>query len=282
MWCVSSFRGGSILAFFSVALVVAGLQHADAGGLLWVGAHPDDETYAAPVLADVCLHQGKPCYLLVMTDGGKGHCEITGGCVPDVPTVRRYEMEASASYFRATLTMVNLEDSPAGSVTGVIGAWNDRVGGGNNLVSFVSDYIRLIQPDVIVTFDPRHGSSCHLDHSAAALVALQAAEQIAFPASSIYLLQTTWVAGPSSASPPWLGFGQAVSSDNAVMSYDATLQWQSVPDALALHKSQFKSEIVDAFRAAPAYARIVPLLKASDTTWADQRYQNLCPAEFKL
>ena len=56
--------------------------------VVWLGAHPDDELYAAPWLADRCLERGASCKLVVLTFGESGNCKLPGGCEPDLKSVR--------------------------------------------------------------------------------------------------------------------------------------------------------------------------------------------------
>ena len=49
---------------------------ANAKRIVWVGAHPDDETVAAPLLARLCLASGVTCTFLVFTKGEGGSCGL--------------------------------------------------------------------------------------------------------------------------------------------------------------------------------------------------------------
>ncbi len=59
--------------------------------LLWIGAHPDDEIPSASLLKDFCGRPGNSCTLLSFTEGEAGQCKLSGGCVPDVSSVRAVE-----------------------------------------------------------------------------------------------------------------------------------------------------------------------------------------------
>lgn len=251
-----------------------------AKNVLWVGAHPDDEVYVAPILAKLCLKQGAQCTLLVVTDGGKGNCLLPGGCSPSVAVVRAQEMKNSAAYFKATLEMSNLEDSPAGSPDGVIEAWNASIGGGTKLLDAATGFIKNLNPDLILTFDPRHGSSCHLDHRAVGRLVLAAVLQAGLPLSSVYMPQSYWKTGLSSPTQAWAGNAKIIPTDNLLRVFSASEVWSSIVDILSIHKSQFspkENDFIDAFSRSPEEYKIVPLLNAQETQMADPRYQNLCP-----
>lgn len=75
-------------AVLAAGIAACGGGAPDTGGdapprLLWVGAHPDDEVYAAPLIADLCLDEGYACTLAVVTRGESGSCGLPDGCEPD-------------------------------------------------------------------------------------------------------------------------------------------------------------------------------------------------------
>jgi len=263
------------ILFFLTFIYSNSLQ---AGGVLWVGAHPDDELYVAPILADLCIKKGMQCNLLVLTDGGKGNCHKPEGCHPSVAAVRSIEMQNSANSFNyATLTMPNLEDSPAGSPDGVLESWNNSLGGGNRLLEGLVNYLKNLKPDVILTFDPRHGSSCHLDHRAVGSLVLGAATRAGIPLSSIYFPQALWVNGLTSEGKIWTGSRAIIQNDSSVKNLDASSLWLSIARTLAIHTSQFPTNVVESFILTPKQFQIQPILNAQDMNLSDSRYFDLCP-----
>src|SRR2546422_4479037 len=67
---------------------VHAVRQAPAARILWIGAHPDDETLVAPILGPACARQNAVCTLLVFTRGERGGCAIPSGCGPDLGSVR--------------------------------------------------------------------------------------------------------------------------------------------------------------------------------------------------
>src|SRR5687767_6067917 len=65
-----------------------------AGHILFIGAHPDDEVVAAPLLGATCAEGGATCSFLVLTKGEGGTCGLPV-CLPDLGSVREKEMLAS-------------------------------------------------------------------------------------------------------------------------------------------------------------------------------------------
>lgn len=152
---------------------------------MWIAAHPDDEAIAAPLLAKWCLDEGARCALLVVTRGEAGTCLLTGGCLPDVRSVRSAEAGSASELFRADSILLRFPDG--GGINAP--AWQPRPDEGPDIVSMVAAYIEAFRPDLILTFDPRHGSTCHPDHREIGSVVLHAAERLSF-IPELYMLET--------------------------------------------------------------------------------------------
>ncbi len=143
--------------------------------LLWVGAHPDDEVLAAPLLAWLCAESGWSCTLLIATRGERGHCLLPSGCQPTLADVRSYEAGEVSRLLGAKLILWDLADGPASSPELVRSHWESEDEGLTaRLVTLIEDE----QPDVILTFDPRHGSTCHPDHRAIGSIVIDAAASV--------------------------------------------------------------------------------------------------------
>jgi LmbE family N-acetylglucosaminyl deacetylase len=137
---------------------------------------------------------------------------------------------------------------------------------------------------MILTFDPRHGMTCHQDHRVAATLALQAVERAGSPSrNDVYLLEARLEPkDPNGATA--IGLSKIV-DDPAILVYDATTvlpwtnrqAWDAVVELVKLHKSQGVSKLADVFGQALPATRIVPVLRWSDAVENDVRYQALCP-----
>lgn len=240
--------------------------------VVWIGAHPDDEMYAAPWLAALCLEQKATCKFLVMTRGEKGNCKLAGGCSPDVGTVRDAELVASAKLFGAELVHWDLGDSVAGSPAGVIGAWADALGGEQQLLQNIRDVVG--DAERIVTFDPRHGDSCHHDHRAAGALAIVVARLMADagPAPGVTLVASKLITSPAAADPAIVAFDA-----NQLLSATGKPAWSMLAEVMKTHASQFTSDEVAAVNAMPAAKRKTFLLDLEDAVPDDPAYQGLCP-----
>lgn len=250
--------------------------------ILWIGAHPDDEIYVSPVLARACgtSASGPRCHFLVLTRGEGGNCKLPGGCLPDLATVREGELRASASLFDAALTQWDLGDV-GGSPDDVATAWTSRAGSPQALVDRVAAFITATQPDVLLTFDPRNGGTCHPAHRTAAALALRAASA-SMKASETFVTasRNALVMGPDGRITSF-GFVPYVIGDTRVRVVDATKPlpnragtgWDWLEKVLAAHPSQFV-DVLDVVHAASPEQRVIHLLRGDDIT-DDARYG--CP-----
>jgi len=109
-----------------------------ASKVIWFGAHPDDESYVAAFFGDMCFNS-ITCKLAVTTNSGD--------------TTRGPEMSEAAT---------TLEQ------------WETDYG--DDPVEWVIDELDTFQPDYILTFDPRFGSSCHPAHKAVAVMVKDAVD----------------------------------------------------------------------------------------------------------
>ena len=80
--------------------------------LLWIAAHPDDESLTGGILARTCVRDGGTCHFFVFTRGRGGECCIPQGCHPDLGTVRHREMVRAARSYHATLELYDLFNAP--------------------------------------------------------------------------------------------------------------------------------------------------------------------------
>ena len=226
----------------------------DAHRILWVGAHPDDEILAAPLLGALCVERTSQCSMVVVTRGENGSCTLPGDC-SDLGELREQEMRAAAAMFRATLAQWSLPDT----MTDFDAQWSP-----DQLIGALRDIIRVQRPTAILTFDPNHGSTCHPAHRAIGALTLEAARQSGTP---VFLLETR-------ALPDGAGFQfqKALSGSIAV---DARMSWHYLLDDLAVHASQFSSDTRDAVAATPPEERVVFLAPAAALVGAV--YGSPCP-----
>jgi LmbE family N-acetylglucosaminyl deacetylase len=222
--------------FLFVVLFLARVRSAHpAERILWIGAHPDDESLVAPILGRSCVDGRDACSMIVMTRGENG----------GDPAIRTAEMQRAADLFRAHLDLWNFADVMAG----VDAAWSEQAGGHDALVNQLAAAIARDNPTVIYTFDPNHGSSCHPAHREVGALVIQAAagRRVMFVETTITYLSEGFA------------FGSATPDAIAI---DARVTWHFLVDDIAIHASQFTSAQVDALRNIPDSERSVFLATA--------------------
>jgi LmbE family N-acetylglucosaminyl deacetylase len=251
------------------------------GGLLWIAAHPDDELLVAPWLGQACVEDSRSCTLLVATRGENGACRLPGGCPPDLGTARTAEMEAAAALLGAGLVQWTLSDNPGGGPAAVIAAWSAESGGEQELVGRLAAAIASAAPAAVLTFDPRHGSTCHPDHRALGSLVIEALRTLGPSAPPLWLIATRPDGSPHGT---FHGYLPAVAGDPRLVHYDATRvlssaggeAWEFVTRLAAAHASQYPPAALAALAEAPAARRRVHLVPASAAAPADPAYQGLC------
>lgn len=247
--------------------------------VLFIGAHPDDESAVAPLLGEACVERGARCSFFVATRGDAGKCKLATGCPPDLATFRVAEMKAAAALYGGTAIQWDLPDGSAASPEEVAKAWAALRGGTDALVEAFRAEIAKAAPEVVITFDPRHGTSCHPDHRATSALAVLAIRKLAVPPRT-WLAEVRFDIDTAKAT---IGYVPAVAADPAMRTYDATrwlggfgaTGWGFLLENLRKHPSQFDAPELAAFSAAPAAERRVFLLDLADVVDADARY-GLC------
>ncbi|MEO7795353.1 MAG: PIG-L family deacetylase, partial [Thermoanaerobaculia bacterium] len=206
------------------------------------------------------------CHLLVLTRGEAGICLLPGGCLPDLATVRAGEMQAAADLFGAGLTQWTLPDG------GGLAGWAAAAGGHAALVGQLRNLLQTLAPDLVLTFDPRHGSTCHGDHKATAELVIEAHGGLATQ-PALVLLETR---ASVTATQPYVTYSPAGPARAGVFGLAATLDreerrgtWSYAVLDAGLHRSQFAPETVRALRRMPGTQRVVYLAPAATVLAAD-------------
>jgi LmbE family N-acetylglucosaminyl deacetylase len=209
--------------------------------VLWVGAHPDDEAFVAPILGPDCVEDGADCTLLVFTRGERGSCSLPEGC-QDLGSIRTAEMSKAAAILHAALTLWSFSDV-GGDVDAV---WSAEAGSRDVLVNRIASVIATVAPTVIYTFDPRHGSTCHPAHREVGALVLEAAARTS---THVELVETAVDFLPDSF------VFRAMTPDAAA--FDATSSWDYLVRDVGAHPSQFTLAQVESLRHVPAEQRRV-------------------------
>jgi len=264
------------------------------GKVMWIAAHPDDEVTIAPLLGDLCVEHQQACTFLVATRGEAGACQLSNGCQPDRATVRTQEMRNAAALYRATLIQWNLPDQPGQTPDGILKVWANQVGGEDALINNLATAIATVAPDVILLFDPRHGTTCHPHHRAIAALTLSALDRLKVRSANSYLQQAGPIAPLTYLLETRIQFGLnnipftfslAVPEDKDIRAYDANQHLSRINDTawayllqdVQTHPSQFSATDLAALWSIPSEARrtfLLPLANAAETL--NLRYAELC------
>jgi len=232
----------------------------DLSRILWIGAHPDDETLIAPLLGRQCVDGSASCAMLVATRGENGECGLPAGCSPDLGTVRSMEMQSAAALLHARLIQWSLPDVMQSVET----AWPRDA-----LVRQIADVIESERPTIVITFDPNHGSSCHPAHRFLGSIVVEATELVPNRPPAYFV--ETYYAVESGG----FVFRNAVVAAPTITTFDATSTWHFLAEDVRTHQSQFTAAQADALEQLPPEQKRVHLMPASASTTA--RYDAICP-----
>lgn len=133
--------------------------------VMWVAAHPDDETMVGAILAYASLRCGCPLSMVVLTRGDGGECCLEEGCKPDLATIRAGEMKVAAELYKAELTQGSYFNAPLPVESfpkrhELAKIWKDKY----DPTLFIGERIRYHKPDVVFIFEPTHGFTGHPEH----------------------------------------------------------------------------------------------------------------------
>ncbi len=250
------------------------------GKVLWIGAHPDDEILVAPLLGELCATGRHACAILVATRGEHGLCRLAAGCHPDLATVRAAELRAAATIYHAQLIQGSLPDLFGPDPQAIRRAWADSVGGDDILLQRLAAAIASVAPRTIITFDSRHGTTCHDAHRAIGSLVLAAVAR-AHPRADgaqefvdvaavpeVFLLESRVRVATDDAS---ILFSSALPGDANLLRFDARAPraplpgtaWDYLLDDAERQPSQFDATLLASLRAVTPAQRRVDLLRAS-------------------
>lgn len=156
---------------------------ADGARVLWVAAHPDDESMAGALLARAALLHGNPLHFLVLTHGEGGLDAASGQRPDDLAERRAAEMAEVAGLYRATLHMERFWNAPL-----PVQSFPPRHEIGRRWLEqgrpahIIAETIRTFRPDVLLTFAPVYGATGHPEHQLTSRFATTAVRHAADPA----------------------------------------------------------------------------------------------------
>jgi LmbE family N-acetylglucosaminyl deacetylase len=173
-------------------------------------------------------------------------------------------MQRSASLFGASLMQWELSDG----ISAVVDVWTEESGGRAALVGRIEDVIERERPTLVLTFDPRHGTTCHPAHRGAGELVVEAMAGLGVDTPPLYFLETA-VAFESDG----FRFSNAMVSSSSSIAFGAGSEWRYLVDVARIHGSQFTNFEVEGLAATPQTQRWVFLASASGS----REYAITCP-----
>lgn len=185
-----------------------GLDEVLEGGarVMWVAAHPDDESLAGPVLVHAGPGLGNPLYFLVLTHGDGGESAVAGVTSKNLWRVRGEEMKRVARLYNAELQHERFWNAPLPVESfpkrqEIATLWCEH----KDPVVLIAEAIRKFRPDVLLTLAPVYGGTGHPEHQLTARFATSAIQLAADEgevlvgrphrvAHTYYLLNRLWLA----------------------------------------------------------------------------------------
>jgi len=251
-----------LLLALSASARIRAVQHPNAlpspKSVMWIAAHPDDEAIAAPLLSWWCRDNNARCAFLIATRGEAGNCVRSEGCAPDIASVRSGEAGSASQYFKADLILLSLPDGGGSEPP----SWQPSIDT-PDVVSALAGYIQAFKPEIILTFDPRHGTTCHPDHRALAADVLEAVKQLSFQ-PQVYLLETRVTVTLDPFAIRFMSAGSAAEKFDANQPLSSTHNsaWAAITEDMKRHPSQFDSRWIQAVENTPQSDRAVYLAPA--------------------
>ena len=172
--------------------------------ILWIGAHPDDEALAGPILARACRGLKRPCAMLVMTHGDGGECLRWPSCFPSLAEVRGEELREVARRYHATLEHHAYWNAPLPWARfpvrqDIAAKWIAQ----GDPTDVVVRAIEKFRPTVLLTFDADRGFTGHPEHQLAARFAMAGAAKARWKVKNAYqILNHFWITRMVGTSDP--------------------------------------------------------------------------------
>lgn len=281
--------------------------------IFWIGAHPDDELIVSPVLGEVCKRSTATCTFIVASSGSHGICDYRNPKCRDIPaasqrtpaqfaavgSIRMEEMINAAKFITGRSNMQvdeygtyvkqgELSNGLSPDRNTIKIHWDNqlRAATGLSVKDYIKQQIRELRPDVILTFDPRHGTTCHPEHrvigqevyNAVLESAAYISQDQAYVVTSKAVIDGGEVRGltPVNANDPTSWTYDAHGSRHSYFGSGNT-GWDYLLKVIGKHPSQFTAGNIQKINSAPVSERTVNLQSMRDyRNSSDPSYSQVC------
>lgn len=241
--------------------------------ILLLIAHQDDEIVFAPFIKLYCGIYGKTCKIVTATND----------------PVRAQEWPVSVAKFPAQSDLGGFSSStsPLDRPSLILQRWNTEAAaiGLIDLNGVIAREINIFSPDVILTFDPRHGTSCHPEHRAVGEAVRQGVLAYTGTAfsdkSKLFFLTTRRIDGVADNGISYTGLAPIAPKDNSSTVYSAydfvswgVTGWQFAKTLMETYPSQFSSTASSGILSTPPLERTTAFQRVTDYFATDTRYTN--------
>lgn len=222
--------------------------------VMWIGAHPDDEALVAPLLGKWCREEKVRCAFLILTRGERGACLLPDGCHPDIASVRSAEAGSASQYFGADLTLLTYPNGDGVTTPD----WRTPSGDHPDVVTTVAHDIEAFHPALVLTFDPRHGTTCHPEHMETGAIVLDAVKLLSYQ-PDVDLLETrvTYTFTPLVIHYAPAAAGLQRFDANEILPSIQDTAWSEITHDMERHPSQFDQSWLKAIGNVPSADRAV-------------------------
>lgn len=245
---------------------------AAASRILLMTAHQDDEIVFSPFIGRYC--QTKICRIVTATKDPvrAGEWPISIGKFPfNSSDLGAFSWSDPNEHPSVVLQKWNIESANLGLI---------------NLNNVIAREIDKFRPDVILTFDPRHGTSCHSEHRAvgeAVRLGVAAYAGVNFPdKTKLFFLTTRRVDGVTENGSAFSALLPIVPTDKNSVVYSADdfistskgTGWQFLTTLMGVYPSQFTSASINAVLNTNSLERTTAFQRVTNYLPNDSRYIN--------
>ncbi|MBT3236460.1 MAG: hypothetical protein HN353_10955 [Bdellovibrionales bacterium] len=244
-----------------------------ARNIVWVGSRPGDEIFIMPLIGRLCNRTDIKvnCHFISITRGNDGahssHAAMYGA------SAYRYGCSSEQNYREMPEQVINRWVMPSG----------------DSPAYMLRAHLNMLRPDIVITFDPRHGTGCNVERQAAGEMVYDVIDRVGISPTNLFFLTSDLVVDYNS-NQQLTSFGlsalEAASNDASAVAFaadntpfgfeNAGTGWDHFLASLGSYPNYLDSQISSVAHSTPAAGRYVILQRADQYDPDDQRYLDRC------